>query len=241
MTVLLTTEVRLWLRDPANALFGVLLPAAVFAGLGAVPALREPSSMFGGGTFLEFFAPSVLAISVAVLGLQSLPVGLATYREKGILRRFAVTPARPSAVLAAQLVINAAGALLGAALLVVVAVAGFGLPLPRHPLAFTLALLLGTASVFAVGLVVAGAAPRARTATTVGTVLFMLTQFFAGVYLPKFLLPEPVVAIGAYVPPGVTALQDAWTGAGPQPAQLAVLALIALVATAVAARVFRWE
>lgn len=241
MTVLLRTELRLWLRDPPNALFGVLLPAAVFSGLGAVPVLREPSPMFGGQTFLTFFAPSMLAISIAVLGLQSLPVGLATYREQGVLRRLATTPVRPSAVLLAQLLINAVSALLGAALLVVVAVAGFGVPLPRHPLAFTVALLLGTASVFAVGLVVAGTAPRARTATTVGTVLFMLTQFFAGVYLPKFLLPEPVVAIGAYVPPGVTALQDAWTGAGPHPVQLAVLALIAVVATAVAARVFRWE
>ena len=89
MTVLLATEARLWIRDPFNALFGVLLPGAVLAGLGAVPALREPAPMFGGGTFLEYFAPSMLAISVAVLGLQALPVGLATYREKGILRRFA--------------------------------------------------------------------------------------------------------------------------------------------------------
>jgi ABC-2 type transport system permease protein len=241
MTVLLATEARLWLRDPFNALFGVLLRARCSPGWARCPALREPSPMFGGGTFLEYFAPSMLAVSVAVLGLQALPVGPRDVPGEGILRRFAATPARPWAVLAAQLAINAASALLGAVLLVVVAVAGFGVPLPRHPLAFTAALLLGTGSVFAVGLVVAGAAPKARTATTAGTVLFMLTQFFAGVYLPKFLLPEPVVAIGAYVPPGVTALQDAWTGAGPHPAQLAVLALITVVATVLATRVFRWE
>ena len=41
--------------------------------------------------------------------------------------------------------------------------------------------------------------------------------------------------------PGVTALQDAWTGTGPQPVQLVVLALITRVAGAVAVRVFRWE
>jgi ABC-2 type transport system permease protein len=72
-------------------------------------------------------------------------------------------------------------------------------------------------------------------------VLFMVCQFFSGVYLPRFLLPEPVLVIGAYVPPGVAAVQDAWTGAGPRPVPMLVMAVIAVVATAVAARVFRWE
>lgn len=240
-TTLARTELRLFLRDPGTTLFGVLLPAAVLAGLGSVPALREPSVMFGGQRFVDYFAPSLLALSIAVLGLQTLPVGLASYREKGVLRRLSATPVRPQAVLVAQLVINLVTAALGTLLMVAVAVGLFGVPAPRHPAGFLVAALLGTAAVFALGLVVAGVAPRARSATAVGTVLFMLTQFFAGVYLPRFLLPEPVVTIGAYVPPGVTAFQDAWTGDGPQPLQLLVMAAIAVGATAVAARVFRWQ
>lgn len=241
MTTLARTELRLFVRDPSNALFGILLPSLILAGLGAVPALREPAEVFGGLRFTEYFAPSLLAVSIAVLGVQGFPVGLATYREKGILRRLAVTPVRPATVLVSQLVINMAAAVLGALLMVAVAVWVFDVPAPRHPLGFALALLVGTAAMFALGLVVAAFAPRARTATTVGTVLFMLTQFFAGVYLPKFLLPGPVVAIGEFVPPGIGAIAGAWTGDGPDPLQLAVLALIAVAATAVAARFFRWE
>ena len=53
--------------------------------------------------------------------------------------------------------------------------------------------------------------------------------------------PEFLIRIGDYTPPGVQALLDAWTGISPQPAQLAVMALITVVAGAVAARRFRWE
>lgn len=241
MTTLVRTELRLFARDPMNALFGIVLPSLILVALGAVPALREPADVFGGLRFTEYFAPSLLAVSIAVLGVQGFPVGLATYREKGILRRLAVTPVRPATVLVAQLVINATAALLGALLMVVVAVAAFDVPAPRHPLGFAVALLVGTAAVFSLGLVVAAFAPRARTATTIGTVLFMLTQFFAGVYLPKFLLPDAVVAIGEFVPPGIGTIAAAWTGDGPDPVRLAVQALIAVVATGAAARFFRWE
>ena len=78
----------------------------------------------------------------------------------------------------------------------------FGIPLPAHPLGFLAAIAAGTSAVFALGLVIAAVAPRARTATGAGTVLFLLVMFFAGVYLPKFLLPDVVLRIGEYVPPG---------------------------------------
>jgi ABC-2 type transport system permease protein len=61
------------------------------------------------------------------------------------------------------------------------------------------------------------------------------------VFLPRTLLPDLLVTIGTYTPPGVQALQDAWTGAGPQPLQLVIMAAVAGVAGLVAARIFRWE
>jgi ABC-2 type transport system permease protein len=114
-------------------------------------------------------------------------------------------------------------------------------PAPRHPLGFAATFLLGTAAVFAVGLLIAARSPRARAATGVGSVLFMLAMFFGGVYLPKYLLPDWLVRIGDYVPPGAGVLWDTWVGTGPKWLPLAVLAGIALAATAGAARFFRWE
>ncbi len=81
---------------------------------------------------------------------------------------------------------------------------------------------------FALGLLIAALAPRARTATGIGALAFMVTQFFAGVYLPKFLLPDVIVRIGDFVPPGIGAFKDAWIGDGADPLPLAVMALIAV-------------
>ena len=238
LRALARAETRLFLRDPVTVLIAVVLPTVVLAGLGAVPALREPSEMFGGFRFTDYFAPSLLAINIAVLGLQNLPTGLVAYREKGILRRLSASPMNPAAVLVVQLLINVVTAAVGTVLMVAVAVFVLDVPAPRHPVGFVLTFLLGTSAVFAIGLVIAAVTPRARLAAGIGAVAFMLTQFFAGVYLPKFLLPEVVVRIGEFVPPGVGAFQGAWTGDGPAPVLMAV---IAVAATTVAARFFRWE
>ena len=64
------------------------------------------------------------------------------------------------------------------------------------------------------------------------------------IHLPSVynvLLPDALNTVGQYLPPGVVALQDSWTGTAPSPGHLAVMALIALGAGTVAARTFRWE
>jgi ABC-2 type transport system permease protein len=238
---LIRTETRLFLRDPVSMVVAVLLPGAVLAGLGAVPALREVLPMFGGMSFVAYFAPSLLAVSIAQLGLQTLPQTLATYRERGVLRRYSATPVSPLTVLVVQLVVNVVTALLAALLLLLVAVVVLGVPAPQHPLSFLVAVLIGTAAIFSVGLLIAAVAPRAKTAAGLGAVAFMLSLFFAGVYLPNFLLPDFVVRIGEFVPPAVGAIKQSWTGAGASPVVLLVQAVIVVAAAGLAARLFRWE
>ena len=66
-------------------------------------------------------------------------------------------------------------------------------------------------------------------------------MFLGGVYLPRQMLPDFLIRIGDYTPPGVQALLDAWQGTSPQLSQLAVMALVTVVAGCAAARRFRWE
>src|SRR5690606_26787559 len=105
-------------------------------------------------------------------------------------------------------------------------------PAPQHPLGFAVAFLVGTAAVFSVGLLIAARAPRARTASGAGALLFLLAMFFGGVYLPKFLLPDWLVRIGDFVPPGSGVLWETWVGTGPELVPLLALTGMALAATA---------
>lgn len=238
---LIATEARLFLRDPMSFTIGLLLPTVVLVGLGAVPMLREPAEDMGGQRFVDYFAPSVIVMAVAVIGLTNLPAVLAAYREQGVLRRMRTTPVHPVKLLVAQLVVNLGAALLSAGVVVAAGTLVYDVPLPKHAWGFAIAFVLGITAVFAIGMLVAALAPTARAATGLSTFLFMSTMFFGGVYLPRFMLPDAVVRIGDFVPPGVQSLLDAWNGTAPAVIPLLAMAAIAVAAGAIAARVFKWE
>ena len=115
------------------------------------------------------------------------------------------------------------------------------IPLPQDLIGFAAAFLLGMSALFALGLLVAAVAPTTGTATALLVPLFVLVMFLGGVYLPRMFLPEFLIRLGDFTPPGVQALLDAWSGTSPQLTQLVVMGLITVAAGAVAARRFRWE
>ena len=125
--------------------------------------------------------------------------------------------------------------------LIIVGYVAFAIPLPRNPVGYLVAFGLGMASLFAIGLLLASLAPSARTATAIAIPMFFAVMFLGGVYLPRYLLPDILIRIGDFTPPGVQGLQDAWLGAAPQVAPMLGMALIAVLVGAVAVRLFRWE
>ena len=241
LRALVVTEAKLLVREPIAWLAAIILPSAILLIFGAIFAPHRPDPALGGLRWIDTFAPSLVVITTATLAIQTLPIRLATYREKGILRRLSTTPARPASLLVAQLVIYSVTAVLGLVLLVVVGQIAFDIPLPGNPIGYIAAFGLGMAGLLAIGLLLAAVAPSAGVATAIAVPLFFVVMFLGGVYLPRFLLPEVLVTIGDFTPPGVQGLQDAWLGAAPQLLPLAVLAGITVVAGVAASRAFQWE
>ena len=243
---LAVTEARLVLREPMTVGFGILLPTVILLALGSVPILREPAPDFGGLRFVDTFAPTALVLGMAVLGIQHLPSVLASYRETGVLRRMSTTPVHPGMVLAAQLIAVFAAVLISSALLVLTAWLVLDVPLPRQPLLFAAAFLVGTASLIALGVLAAAVAPSTRVANGLSMTLYLVVMLVGGLFLPRIFMPDVLVRLGDVTPPGVQLLLDTWSGdadtAGSGPLlQLAIMAVIAAVTAAVAAKLFRWE
>ena len=234
-------ELKLFLREPGSWLVSVFLPTAILLILGIIPGLTSPVDIFGGESFITIFVPSLVVITLATLGVNILPIRLATYREKGVLRRLSTTPVKPEALLAAQIIINMGVAIVAVLVLMLVANLAFGTPFPQDVPGFAISLFLGMASIFALGLLVSAFARTTRMGNAFALPIFFLTMFLGGVYFPRFLLPQFIIDLGNFTPPGVQAMLDAWTGTSPDPVQLAVLAAITVVAGVAAARFFRWE
>lgn len=238
---LTAVEMKLFLREPGILLLTVMLPTLILVLVGAIPGLREAQEELGGHRFIDLYVPTMIVMALAILGVNLMPVRLAGYRERGVLRRLSTTPVGPAKLLVAQLIINMLAATAAVVLLIVVGAIVLQIPMPQHIVGFIVTFLLGMSSLFAIGMLVSALAPNTRTGNTLAWPIFVVVMFLGGVYLPRPMLPEVVQRLGNYAPPGVQAMQDAWIGTGPEPLQLVILALVTLVAGAASVRLFRWE
>jgi ABC-2 type transport system permease protein len=237
------TETKLFLREPLGVFFALAFPTLLLVILGSIPAFREHRPELGGARVVDLYAPIVIAMAMVTLAIQGLPQVLASYREKGILRRMATTPVRPAVVLAAQLAMCSVLSVLASVVVLVVGRIAFDVPMPRQFAAFVLAYLLSVAASLSIGLLIAALAPNSKGAGAIGTVLFFLLMFFAGLWFPRASMPEWLVRIGDFTPlgAGVQSLTDAAAGTWPQLPHLAVLLVWTVASAALAARYFRWE
>jgi ABC-2 type transport system permease protein len=239
---LAAVEARLFLRERASLLAVFGLPVALVIGFGFIPGFSDPQKTLSGQSGTEYIAALGVAIVLAILGLTGVPMVIGQYRERGILRRLAVTPVRPLALLLADLTVWAAAAVLSVAVVVAVVRLAFHVPAPVEPGWFLLSVLLGIGALFALGLFAAAIAPTARSAAGIGFLLFFPNMFLAGVYFPTEEMSPVMRQIGNFSPLGsaLHAVRDSWMGLEPRPEYLGIMAAWALVCGVLAVRFFRW-
>lgn len=234
-------ELRLYLREPAGVFFTLAFPLLILLlnGEGG----NEPVADLGGEGKMNVLVPGLLALVMATMSVLGLPEGLARYREWGVLRRLRATPVRPHVVLGAQIAVASAVTVAGAALLVVVGLAAFGLDLPRAPVAVAAAFALGTLAFVALGFLLASLPLPARSTQALASMVFFPMIFLSGATWPRDQLPDVARTIGDMLPLtyAVEALGDAWTAGTWDVAALGVLAATAALSIVAATRLFRWE
>jgi ABC-2 type transport system permease protein len=235
MKMLTLTEARLLLREPLAFFWGVAFPMVLLAVMGV------SASSIGGVPLVSIYEPIVIAFISVAFGVQGIPVQVAGYRQGRVLRRLATTPAGPTRVIGAQLIVSLAVILIATAGVLVVGRLGFGVPFPRNPAGFLLVAVLSATAMVALGLLIGALAPTARSAGAAGTVLFFPLMYFAGLWTPQ--MSATARHIGQFTPLGAAAqaLRDSMAGTWPHPTALAVLVICTLVCAGAAARFFRWE
>jgi ABC-2 type transport system permease protein len=240
---LTVSELRLFLREPMQAFFTLAFPSILVIILGCIPAFREPNPDLGGRRVIDMYAGIAIILTLATLGLQVAPMVLATYRERGILRRLATTPVRPAALLGAQLAMSLACAIGSVLLVLIIARVGFAVALPRQGAGFAVAFLLSAGAAFSIGLFIAALARGGKSANAIGTLLFFPAMFFAGLWVPREVFPHALRTVADLTPLGAAerAVQDAMSGQWPAWGSLTVLVAYLLVFGLAAARLFRWK
>jgi ABC-2 type transport system permease protein len=236
-------EARLTWRRPVVLVAGVGIPVLLLVIFGELPSFHQATAALGGYTAFDLYVPVLIAFSLAMLALLGLPMPIASYRELGVLRRLSTTPVPPSWLLAAQGVVQLCIALASLVIIFVTSVAAFGAPAPKSPAGLILSLAVSVAGLFPIGLAITAIARTANGASVIGRLAFFPLMFFAGLWLPRALMPNLLADISNYTPLGaaVQAIQDSILQGFPPAAPLLVLAGYALVFAFLAKRYFRWE
>jgi ABC-2 type transport system permease protein len=236
-------EARLTWRRPIALIGGLGFPVVLLVLFGDLPKFQKASASLGGLTGFDVYLPILMVFSLAALALMGLPIPLVSHREVGVLRRLSTTPVPPSWLLAAQGVVQLCIAVTGLAVILVAGVAAFGAPAPTSPGGLAISCALSVAALFPLGLLIAALARTANSASVIGRLSFFPLMFFAGLWLPREIMPDVLQNISNYTPLGaaVEAMQDSMQSGFPPAAPLLVMAGYALVFGFLAWRFFRWE
>jgi ABC-2 type transport system permease protein len=237
-------QTKLYLREPMAAFFTLAFGPSLMILLGLIFG-NEPNPMTGGLGYLDLAVPGFMAMVIAIVGLTAVPIGAATRREMGVLRRFSATPLRPLTYFLTDVLAPFAMTLVGLLLLFLVGTVGFEVQFEGNLLTLLAGICLGACAFFALGYVLVGLVPSTRGVVLIGNVVLYPLVIFSGATVPLQVMPEAVQTISRFLPLThlVVLLRGMWFGEprGEYLTETAVLAGMAIVGTLIVARTFRWE
>jgi ABC-2 type transport system permease protein len=238
-------EIKIFVREPLGVIGSVGVPVLLFVVFGRLLGSRVRAGSPEVPRAVSVDLPIFAALFIAASAVLSLVTIIAIYREGGILKRLRATPLRPHTILTAHVIVKLLMTAVTLALMVLAGrpymAAGPGAPF----VSFALALLFCTVSILSMGFLIASLVPTARFAQPIGSLVLYPMFGLSGLFVPVEAMPASLQVVARAQPftYAVSLLRGVWHGEGwsAHLGDVAVLALMFAVFTALSARVFRWE
>jgi ABC-2 type transport system permease protein len=234
---LVRTELALMRRDPLTLTFVFIFPVVTMLIIGGSFG-TAPDDAFDGANPSHWYVASYLTVVIAATGLIMIPVHLASYRERGVLRRFAVAGFPRWSFAVAQLVVGLVAIVVSSAILLAVAAPVYGIPTLHQAPRVVLAFVLGAVAFVSLGVLLGAVLPSARAAQAIGLILFFPSFLLGSGGPPPHVMGSALRSVAGYLP--LTRLTDAvrqpWLGLGNATASLVVVSVLAVVACVLAIR-----
>lgn len=239
MTALLAhlqISLRLHFRNRMALLYGYLFPLIFLVAFWVlyrhekIPLLRHMGEL----------------LTVSVLGgaCFGLPTTLVSERERGVWRRYRLTPV-PAWLVVTSTAIARYFIILSAGLLQLAVAFALGMTLPAHPFELWVAFTFVAFAFIGLGLVIATLADNVPAVQALGQCIFLPMLIIGGVAVPLASLPQWAQHVSAFFPGryAVESMQACINGAGFPAIRLSLLALtlIGFAGCVAGARLFRWD
>jgi ABC-2 type transport system permease protein len=232
-------ELKLTFRDRQALFWTYVFPLLFLFLFCAVFGRGNPKAVAG-------LMAGLLCISAMAAGFFSLGIELVTARERGVLRRYKLSPIHPLLLISSRLVANFLIALSSLLTQIGVAIVVYRMPIAGSFMAMMVMLSAGALAFLALGLLIASVAESVKVALALANLLFFPLMFLGGAAIPKFLLPPAIQKISRLTPSnymveGLGRIMVEGKSLSDSGAQLIVLSMTTVTALFIAAKLFRWE
>lgn len=232
-------ELKLFAREPFAVIFTFAFPLIVLVVL--TGSFQPDDVAFGGDRPSDYYLASYVGVVIAAVGLIAVPVHVATYWERGILRRFRASSISPWMTVGAQLAVGLLMAVVGSLALVIVGKLVYDAKIPEAPWLALLGFVVSAFTFLSLGVLLGVVTRNARAAQALGMLLFFPMWLLGGAGPPPDVMSSGMRAVAAVLPLTFVArsLQDPWLGKELDWIYPIMLAGLLVVSLAIAMRTIR--
>ena len=220
------------LRDKSHLFMNYLFPLLFFVLVGAFMTRLDSS-------FKDRLVPAMAIFAVMCSYLLSMPSGLVTARDAGVLRSYRINGVPARAALAAPALANLGHMALVTLVVMGLSTAAFGAPLPKNVVGFALPWMAMTASFAGLGALIAVLSSSARAATLIAQCVYLPSIILGGLMTPAGALPPALERFSLLLP--ARHAMRAFAGGAGSLTSLAALVLSAIVSFGLAAYLLEWD
>jgi len=232
-------ELKLFAREPFAVIFTFAFPLIVLVVL--TGSFQPDDEAFGGARPSDYYLAGYVGVVIGAVGLIAVPVHVATYWERGILRRFRASSISPWMTVGAQIVVGLLMAVVGSVALMIVGKLAHDAKFPEAPWLALLGFVVSALAFLGFGVLLGVVTRNARAAQALGMLLFFPMWLLAGSGPPPDVMSSGMRAISDVLPLTfvVRSLQDPWLGEGLDWIYPIMLVALLVVSLAIAMRTIR--
>ena len=243
-STLFKTELKISLRQMDSILFGVLFPMGIVLLLGSIYGNKLAYAGASYTMFQQSFGAFV-SVGICATGLMGLPLVIADYRHKKILKQFKVTPISPIRILIVQMLASFLIAIISALATFLTARILFGYIMFGAVIKFVLAFILVTIAIYSIGILIASIAPNMKMANLLCSLIYFPMIFLSGATVPYEIMPKGLQSIVNIFPltQGIKLLKAVSLGESMSNIMLQIILMtgISIICIIFSLKFFRWE
>jgi ABC-2 type transport system permease protein len=154
----------------------------------------------GSTSYFEFIAPGMMMLTVMMSVMTGLPGAITQEREMGTLDGVMVAPINRLSIILGKTLAQMARGLLQGVIILVLAMALFGVTIQGNILLVFGLLLLGVYSFVGLGITLTSIAKDQETATMIMTTVMFPMMFLSGIFFPIKMMPGFMQTISSFLP-----------------------------------------